>query len=98
MKFYAKIYRVQNEIMLAACDENVYGLTFEDDKMRLKVSKAFYGEELVDGSDITALLNNATIANLVGEDIVEHAIEIGLVDPNNVIEVEGVPHAQMARM
>lgn len=97
-KFHAKVYRCQNEVILAACDKDVFGKTFENDVMHLEVNKAFYGEELVDYDDVTSLLNNATIANLVGAEIVKHAIKVGLVNPENIIEIEGVPHAQIARM
>lgn len=97
-KFYAKVYRYQNGIILAACDPEVYGKTFENELMHLEVDSAFYGDELVADEDIKSLLNSATIANLVGTKIVKHAIEIGLVDPENIIEIEGVPHAQIARM
>jgi len=97
-KFYAKVYRYQNEIILAACDHEVYGKTFENELMHLDVDSAFYGDELVADEDIKPLLNSATIANLVGTRIVKYAIEIGLVDPENIIEIDGVPHAQMAKM
>ncbi|MFQ5887210.1 MAG: DUF424 domain-containing protein [Candidatus Hydrothermarchaeales archaeon] len=97
-KFFAKVYHCQDEVILAACDKDVYGKTFENEVMHLEVNSAFYGEELVDYDDITLLLNSSTIANLVGAKIVKHAIEVGLVDPENIIEIEGVPHAQIARM
>ncbi len=98
LKFHAKVHRYQDEVLLAACDKEVYGKTFENEVMHLEVDPTFYGEELVDYNDITSLLNNATISNLVGAKIVKHATDIGLVDPENIIEIDGVPHAQIARM
>lgn len=98
MRFYAKVYRVQSEIMVAVCDEDIHGKTFEDGKRILEVKKAFYGKELFEKREITLRLNEATIANLVGSHIIAHAIKIRLIDPSNVIKVKGVPHAQMVRM
>jgi hypothetical protein len=43
-------------------------------------------------------LEMATIANLVGERTIEIAVRRGFVDPGCVIDIGGVPHAQMARM
>jgi hypothetical protein len=43
-------------------------------------------------------LENATIANLVGEIAVKCAIELGLIDPECVIKIKGIPHAQMVKM
>ncbi|MCK4902596.1 MAG: DUF424 family protein, partial [Thermoplasmatales archaeon] len=43
-------------------------------------------------------LVDATIANLVGEKTIKCAIELGLVDPDCIIKIKGIPHAQMVRM
>lgn len=98
MQFYAKVYRAQSEVMVAACDRSVHGKTFEEGNLMLHVKKEFYGEELVGEDEISSLLARATIANLVGRDIVAHAIKIGIIEPQNVLRVKGVPHAQMVRM
>lgn len=98
MQFYAKVYRAQSEVMVAACDRSVHGKTFEEGNLVLDVKKEFYGEELVGEDEISSLLARATVANLIGKDIVAHAIKIGIIEPQNVLRVRGVPHAQMVRM
>ncbi|MDI6709045.1 MAG: DUF424 family protein [Candidatus Thermoplasmatota archaeon] len=98
MQFYARVYRVQSEVVVAACDRNVHGKSFEEGNLVLYVKKEFYGDELVGEEEVSSLLARATIANLVGEKIVAHAIKIGIIDSQNVLRVKGVPHAQMARM
>lgn len=98
MQFYAKVYRTRGEVVVAACDRDVHGKTFEEGNTILRVKKEFYGEELVGEDEISSLLERATIANLVGKDIVAHAIKIGVIEPQNVLRVNGVPHAQMVRM
>jgi len=98
MQFYARVYRAQSEVVVAACDRSVHGKTFEEGNLVLRVTKEFYGSELVGEDEISSLLARATIANLVGEDIIAHAIKIGIIEPQNVLKVEGVPHAQMVRM
>ena len=96
-KFFAKVYRCQDEVILAACDQDVHGKTFENETMHLEVDSLFYGDELIDHDDLVSLFNTFTIANLVGSNIVKHAIDVGLVEPDNIINIEGVPHAQIAR-
>ncbi len=98
MQFYAKVYRAQSEVVVAACDRDVHGRAFEEGNLILHVKKDFYGEKLVGEDEISALLERATIANLVGRDIVAHAIKIGVIEPQNVLRVNGIPHAQMVRM
>ncbi len=98
MKFYVKVYRVQSELMVAACDEEVYGKCYEEGEVVLRGEKKFYGDELMSRKETLRLLRQATIANLLGRDIVEQGIKIGIIKPGNVIRVKGVPHAQMVRM
>ncbi len=40
----------------------------------------------------------ATILNVVGEKAVSKAVELGLVDPSNVLKIGGTVHAQMVRL
>ncbi|ANF22920.1 DUF424 domain-containing protein [Thermococcus piezophilus] len=95
---YIKVYRVQGEVLLAACDKELLGKTFREGKLKLEVKERFYKGELVELDTLEELLEEATIANLVGERCVEKAIELGYVDENRVLRIEGVPHAQMAKM
>lgn len=47
------------------------------------------------------LVNNleiATTANLVGERTIQAAVKAGFIDKEGVIEIGGVPHAQMYRI
>ena len=87
-----------HELLVAACDCELLGKRFEEEDLRLDVSKSFYGGENVDARMLVEVLALATIGNLVGKETVDAAIEAGLVDPECVLRVQGVPHAQMVRM
>ncbi len=95
---YVKVYRVQGEVLLAACDEELLGKTFREGELKLEVKERFYRGELVEEEKLEELLEEATIANLTGERCVEKAIELGYVNPERVLRIEGVPHAQMAKL
>jgi len=95
---YVKIYRVQGEVLLAACDEELLGKTFHEGELKLEVKERFYKGELMEEDALESLLEEATIANLTGERCVSKAIELGYVDENRVLHIEGVPHAQMAKI
>jgi hypothetical protein len=92
-----RIYRKGNEVLLAACDSELMGKSFEDGELRLKVSSFYDGVE-VDREGFLNGLRFATIANFVGERVVGIAIEEGFVDRERVIRIQGVPHAQMVLM
>jgi hypothetical protein len=87
-----------HEMLVAACDEGLLGKKFEEGDLRLDVSERFYGGEKVDARMLVEVLALATIGNLVGKEAVDAAMEAGLVDPECVLRVQGVPHAQIVRM
>ena len=95
---YVKVYRVQGEVLLAACDEELLGKSFREGELKLEVKERFYKGQLVEEEQLRELLEEATIANLTGERCVSKAIELGYVDPNRVLRIQGVPHAQMAKL
>jgi hypothetical protein len=93
-----KIYKKGTELMIGACDENLLGKKFEDGKFQIEVTKDFYGGEKISAEVLKKYLKDATIANLVGKKTIKCAIDLGLIDPDCVIKIKGVPHAQMVRM
>ncbi|MDK2869120.1 MAG: uncharacterized protein PWP39_355 [Pyrococcus sp.] len=97
-RMYVKVYRIQGEVLVAACDEELLGKTFREGELKLEVKERFYKGELMDVEELGRLLEEATIANLTGEKVVKKAIELGYIDENRVLRIQGVPHAQMAKM
>jgi len=93
-----KIYKQGKDVLIGACDENLIGKKFVDGKFQIDVTREFYGGKLVNVEVFKKYLENATIANLVGEKTVNCAIKMDLVDPKCIIRIKGVPHAQMVKM
>jgi hypothetical protein len=91
-------YSTQGEILLAACDDEILGRTFCEGELQLVVSESFYGGEKVSKENFIGLIKNATIINLVGEKVIKIALDLGLIGPDGIIEIDGVPHAQIAKM
>ncbi len=93
-----KIYHHGDNLMIGACDEQLIGKTFKEGKFRLCVDKKFYDGERVDATTLRRFLQDATIANLVGAETIKIAIELGLVDPECILKIKGIPHAQVVCM
>ncbi|WP_436346523.1 DUF424 domain-containing protein [Natronorubrum sp. FCH18a] len=85
-------------LLVAVCDEDVLGETFETDDISLTVTEEFYGGDGVDEAVVVDSLARADVANIVGREAVELAIEEGFVDEANVLEVGSTLHAQLLRM
>ncbi|MBN1677211.1 MAG: DUF424 domain-containing protein [Candidatus Thermoplasmatota archaeon] len=93
-----KVYRHGSEVLVAACDSDILGKTFKSRGLKLHISEGFYDGEKADEDILVNRLEMATVANLAGRRTLEIAIRRGFVDDGCVIEIGGVPHAQMARM
>ena len=93
-----KIYRQGNDLLVGACDEELLGKKFTDGKFQIDVAKEFYDGKRVNADTLKRYLENATIANLVGNETIDCAINMGLIDPDSILRIKGVPHAQMVRM
>ena len=85
-------------MLLAACDEELLGETLRDGKMVFKVGEEFYKGPKMPVEDAVELMKESTIVNLIGPNIVNKAIEKGLVHPEAVLIICGVPHAQIVKM
>ncbi len=97
-KFYLKVHEVIyhgiKEYLVAVCDEEILGKTFEGKKFKIFVNPRFYKGKIATEEEVLEELSKATIANLVGERIVKLAVEKEFVGKENVIKIKGVPHAQ----
>lgn len=85
-------------LLVAVCDSDVLGETFETGDISLTVTEDFYGGDEVDERSVVDSLARATVANIVGARSVALAIEEGFVDEANVLEVGATRHAQLLRM
>ncbi|MCD6414472.1 MAG: DUF424 family protein [Candidatus Diapherotrites archaeon] len=94
----AKIHEAQGEIILAACDSELMGKNFEEGDLSLRVTERFYNGFELEEEQLEELMDECTIANLVGEKVIAIAVRKKLVKSDRVIRIAGVPHAQFARM
>jgi hypothetical protein len=93
---WTRIFETPHDTLLAAADEELVGKEFRDKKFRLKVSESFYKDVLVSEETMGELLVLCSVANLVGERCVGKAVELGLVSEDNILYIDGVPHAQFS--
>lgn len=96
-RFSVKRHISQGEVLVAACDADILGKTFEEGDLQIMVGEGFYGGENMDRKALIEALGLASCVNLIGERVVKLAVELGLVDDGCVIHIGGVPHAQVFR-
>lgn len=98
MKISVKIYKQGDDVLLAACDEDLLGKVYREGEVCLSVKNSFYRGETIECKGLGNKLELCTIANLVGQSTVEAAIEEGFGEWEDVMKVQGIPHLQIVRM
>lgn len=96
--FWCKVFSTKYEIVVAICDEDLIDKEIGTKELKVKVSKNFYGERLIDERMALRLMQKATICNLMGKNIVEFAEKNKFIIKENVIFINGIPHAQFVKI
>jgi hypothetical protein len=91
-------YDTEQGRMVAVADVAIVGEVYEEKGVRVDVDPDFYGETVTVREEVMKALRGASIANLVGEEAVEAGLDADVIDEENVLRIDGVPHAQMVRM
>jgi hypothetical protein len=89
--------KIGRNVLLAMCDAEILGKTLREGKIVFCVKEDFYKGARVNIEEALSLIKNSTIINMVGKNVVKKAIEQGYVHPEAVLNIQGVPHAQIVK-
>ncbi len=95
MQVYLNQMRREGEYIVAICDYDLIGQSFEEGDRCIHISENFYKGKLVPIEEGIAAMGKATIANIVGERIVSEALKAHLIHERGIIRIQNVPHAQV---
>lgn len=97
-KMYLKKHETDLKVIVAVCDEAILGKKFREGKLVLRLDESFYKGDKANDEEVKEALTSAAIANVSGEKSIACAVACGCIDPETVIYIEGIPHAQMVRL
>ena len=80
--------------VVAACDSDLIGKKFEEDNRQLDLTVDFYKGKETDDREAGDLIRNADSVNLVGEKAVALGVKEGIIEPQQVKKIKGIPYAQ----
>lgn len=95
---YVRIHVHSDDVILAACDEDILGMTFRGNGMKITVNESFYKGESLGREAFVERMKSASVMNLVGNEVVGIALEEGYVSSANIVEIGDVKHAQVVMM
>ncbi len=91
-----KIHKTKFKDVIAVCDSNLIGKKFEEKDLQLNITERFYKGESMAEEKIITILENAENVNIVGEESIKLGIKAGIIIKENILTIEGIPHAQYA--
>ncbi len=97
MEVYVNVQKWGKQTLLAVCDRELVGKTLREGRIVFEVREEFYKGTKVNIDEAISLMEECSIVNMVGQCIVGKAIERGFVHPDAVMEISGVPHAQIVK-
>jgi len=98
LEVYMNLRKIGSNVLLAICDAEILGKTLREGKIVFKVKEEFYKGARVSIEEAVAMIENSTIVNMIGKNVVKRAVEKGYVHPEAILNIEGIPHAQILKL
>jgi len=97
--FSLKIHESSQGKILAACDKEILGKTFQEkvgnENICLSLTEEFYYSDFVSLETILNKLESATVANLVGKLLISELLKKDIIKKSEINQVNEVPHVQI---
>jgi uncharacterized protein len=81
----------KNASVVNICDTELIGRTLVEGKLKMHISEAFFGGDLVEEDEAVRLLRESAMVSLAGHKSVGMALSNNMGSPKAVREIEGVP-------
>ncbi len=81
----------KNSSLVNVCDADLIGRTLSEGKLKMHISKEFFGGELIEEDEALKIIKESAMISLAGERAVNIALSNKLGSPQAVREIEGVP-------
>ncbi|MFA5125475.1 MAG: DUF424 family protein [archaeon] len=94
----AKKHEIEYKTILAVCDKEHIGKTFEDGPICFTASTKFYSGENITEEQLEKMLQEADSINLFGNKCVDIAIKKGFASEKSVKIIAGIKHTQIYRV
>ena len=95
---YVNVRKHGKNVLLATCDCELLGRVLRDGKIVFEVREEFYKGMKVTIEEAIELCRQSNIVNMVGKCIVHECVKAGLVHPEAILDINGVPHAQIVKI
>ena len=96
--FSARLIRHQDTNMLNICDSDLLGKTLNRDNFSLKIREEYYAEKTIEKEEAKDLLKQSDNINMVGKDIIDLSVNMGIGSEEGVKVIDGIPFLIVFKM
>jgi hypothetical protein len=96
--FSARLIRHKDTNMLNICDKDLLGKTLNRDNFSLKISEEYYAEKTIEKEEAKDLLKQSDNINMVGKDIIDLSVNMGIGSEKGVKVIDGIPFLIVFKM
>ena len=96
--FSARLIRHQDTNMLNICDSDLLGKTLNRDNFSLKIREEYYAEKTIEKEEAKDLLKQSDNINMVGKDIIDLSVNMGIGSEKGVKVIDGIPFLIVFKM
>ncbi len=89
--FAVRKINYQGSMMVNICDQELIGTKVSEGKLEVKITKGYFGQQVVSEEEAVDLLSSCSVANLVGKRIVDKAVRMKLASSLSVRTISDVP-------
>ncbi len=93
MKVFLKIHNRHEIETVAWCDEDLLNKVFKEGNLRIEISDYFFGGNLINIDDAINILKQASYFNIVGNGIINKAIDSQVLPKESIRKINGIPIA-----
>ena len=93
MKVFLKIHHRSEIETVACCDEDLLNKVFKEGNLRIEISDRFFGGNLINLDDAINILKQASYFNIIGEGIINRAIDCQVLPKEGILNINGIPMA-----
>ena len=98
MLFSVKIVSQAGNSMLNMCDPELLEKIISDGKVKMKITKNYYHDQLVEQHEAEELLKKSNLLNLVGNETISLSLNLGVGSKQGVKTIDGIPFLIIIKM
>lgn len=100
MKYYLNTFKAESQFIVSVCDEDLLGKCFREGQkiLDLNTHSKFYKGTKMDIDEVKSTIKDASVLNLVGENIIKEAIKNSWCEKENILYIAGIPHIQIYKV